>query len=734
MRAYLALVNIDLKLALRNRSVLFFNYFFPLFFFFMFGQLFHASQGTVILQVVTMVTAIGILGNGLFGAGMRAVQEREANVLRRYKVTPITPVPLLVASMTTGLILYLPTVILTLLLARSVYGMTMPGSLVSFFIFVCVASVAFRSIGLIAAAVVNSTQESMLIIQPLYFAMLFLSGATIPISVYPYWLQIVTQFIPATYLMTGVAGILQRGESVLQNWLAVIALIITALVGLVISTKLFRWEKEEKLKPTAKLWVFVVLLPFILMGCFQAWSKQDLRKSRILARDLERGGSFLIKNTRVFVGDGTVIESGAVLVKNGKIETVYNTPAPDEKALKAEAVDGSGKTVLPGLIDVHVHLGASGGFYDDQSKLDYRKMGEEELEAYLYSGVTAVRSAGDQLDEALRYRALFGSGEKLGTELFLCGPIFTAEKGHGTEYASRIPEAYRAQFNAQFLRLPKSAGEAKQMVDALADQHVNGIKGILDAGEEVMHFQRMDLNILRAVVDEAHARHLPASIHTGHAVDVTDAVAMGANSIEHGSYVDAIPDAVLADMKSKSIAFDPTLSVVEGFTDFAAGNTSLLKRSLVQQAAPRDLIVGTEHAAVSSQMAMMRGAIGKYPMSLDQGKQNLVRAWHAGVTLVTGTDAGNFLVIHGPTVQREIELWVSAGIPSAVALQAATSNAAQLLGAGDRIGSIQKGKDATLLMVDGNPLQDVQALSAISSVWLKGEHVGRPSVLHQEDK
>src|SRR6188768_4052096 len=98
MKAYLALLRIDLKLALRNKAVLFFNYFFPLIFFFVFAQLFNAKQGAVINRVVTMVLALGILGNGLYGAGMRAVMDREANVLRRYKVTPITPVPLLLAS------------------------------------------------------------------------------------------------------------------------------------------------------------------------------------------------------------------------------------------------------------------------------------------------------------------------------------------------------------------------------------------------------------------------------------------------------------------------------------------------------------------------------------------------------------------------------------------------------------------------------------------------------------
>ncbi len=735
MRAYIALIKIDFKLALRNKSVLFFNYFFPLFFFFMFAQLNHAEQGSVILQVVSMVTAIGILGNGLFGAGMRAVQEREANVLRRYKVTPITPVPLLVASMVTGLILYVPTVVLTLVLANRMYGMAVPGSLVSFLVFVSIASIAFRSIGLIAASVVNSTQESMLIIQPLYFAMLFLSGATIPITIFPKWLQTVTQFIPATYLMTGDAGILQRGESLIQNWQAVMALIITALVGLFISTKLFRWEKEEKLKASAKLWVLVVLLPFLLLGGYQAYSRQDLRKAKILARDLERGETVLIKNTRIFVGDGKVIESGALLIKNGKIDTIYEGRTPDEKTLKADAIDGSGKTVLPGLIDVHVHLGASGGFYDDPSQGYDRKTGERELEAYLYSGVTAVRSAGDQLDEALYYRGLFNSGERLGTELFICGPLFTVEKGHGTEYGSRMPETFRASFNAQFLRLPKSPAEARKMVDDLAAKRVDAIKSILDAGEPSAHaFERMDLKNLGAVIDEAHLHRLPASVHTGHAIDVADAVSLHADSIEHGSYVDQISDAVFAAMKAGGVAFDPTLSVVEGFRDFAAGNTTLLNRPLVQQVAPRELISGTQHAAVSAKLAAMRESIGKYPMSLEQGNQNLIRAWHAGVLLVTGTDAGNFLVLHGPTVQHEIELWVAAGIPPAVALQAATANAARLLRKSDRLGTIEKGKDATILMVEGNPLQDVKSLSTISMVMLKGERVGRSSVLTQDSE
>src|SRR4051812_43148539 len=104
MKAYLALIRTDIRLAYRQKVVIFFNYLMPLIFFFVFAQSFHAEQGGAILQVVTMVSVIGILGNGLFGAGMRAVQEREANILRRYKVAPISALPLMVASTVTGLI------------------------------------------------------------------------------------------------------------------------------------------------------------------------------------------------------------------------------------------------------------------------------------------------------------------------------------------------------------------------------------------------------------------------------------------------------------------------------------------------------------------------------------------------------------------------------------------------------------------------------------------------------
>ena len=113
MRPYLAQIKSTLRLMGRDRSVLFFSYLFPLVFFFLFAQLFDGRQSPAAMaQVISMVLIIGVLGNGFFGAGMRAVQDRETNVLRRFKVAPVSAAPIIVASLVSGLVSFLPSVFL----------------------------------------------------------------------------------------------------------------------------------------------------------------------------------------------------------------------------------------------------------------------------------------------------------------------------------------------------------------------------------------------------------------------------------------------------------------------------------------------------------------------------------------------------------------------------------------------------------------------------------------------
>ena len=562
--------------------------------------------------------------------------------------------------------------------------------------------------------------------------MLFLSGATFPTSMFPAWLLTVTQFLPATYLVSGLEAMMLRQEGLIANGLPALAMLITMAVGLFISYKLFRWEKEEKIRPSAKLWVGAVLLPFVVLGVWQAHSKQNVSKTKMLNRQLARGETYLIRGARIFVGDGKVIETGAVLVRNGKIAEVYEGEGPDPRTVKAIPIEAAGKTILPGLIDVHVHLIAPGGFYPDMSKYDPEPHMLRNLAAYLYSGVTAVRSAGDPLDLVLKVRSTVNNGERLGAELFTCGPLFTAPGGHGTEYFKGMPENMRQQAEAQFTRIPASADEARQEVDDLKHVGVDCIKAVLESGGGDSVFNRLDSAMFQSIAREAHAQGLPLAVHTGDVRDVTDAVSSRADSVEHGSFREAIPDPLFQQIADKKIFYDPTLSIGEAFRDFAAGKTDLLKRSLVQQVGPADLLEGTEQAMSSKDVEPIRQRIARFPINLDIGTQNLLRAYKSGVSLVTGSDAGNFLVIHGPTVQHELELWVRAGIPPAVALQAATYNAARLLHAENHIGSIRVGNDADLLLVDGNPLEDITAVERISMVMFKGEQLDRSDLFSQE--
>lgn len=413
LKPYLAYIRSTLRLTMRDRVVLFFSYFFPLLFFIAFGEGFGAAQGTgAAAQVVTMVLVLGVLGNGFFGGGMRATLEREMGILRRFKVAPITAAPILVASIITGWAIFMPAAILFLAIAKFRYHMPLPENLMSLAVMLSLGAVAFRSMGLIIASVANSMAESQIIIQLLYFPMLLLSGATIPLTTLSEWLQVVAQFLPATHLYLGMQGIIMRNDTLLDHWTAIGALALATFVCLFISVKLFRWEKDDMIKPAAKLWVAVALLPFLLLGGWQAWTRTNLQKTKIIARQQRRSMSWLVRDARIFTGDGQVIDTGSVLIRDGKIAELYRGLAPDAKALRAEPMEASGRTLLPGLVDLMVILPQAGEA--EQAKA---------LAQLLYCGVTGARAASPNPAALAGLVSKLRSGELLAAQILAAAPF-----------------------------------------------------------------------------------------------------------------------------------------------------------------------------------------------------------------------------------------------------------------------------------------------------------------------
>jgi len=599
LNSYWTQIRMNLLLTLRNRIALFFSYVFPLIFFGVAGMNNEGGNG---VQILNIVLGLGVLGGGLFGVGIRAVQDRELNILRRFKVAPIGPGEIIVSGMVTALVLQVPNVIFMVVLAHRFLGTPWPTQPISLLVFVSLGLLAFASLGGIIAAIVNSMQEGMLLTQLFYFPLLFLGGLTFPITGFPLWLQTVAQFIPSTYVSSGLAPIIRGKETILDNLSSAGALALTVVLGTLLAAKLFRWEKEEKLRPAAKFWLLAVLSPFIVLGAWQMHAKTNIAKAKVLGRDVQRSRTSLIRGARIFVGDGTMIDQASVLIKDGKIAEIFTGPAPEAKSVRADAIEAAGKTLLPGLIDARVHLSLPGFPISDPAYFqDLDQSFDRELAAYLFSGVTAVKSVNDPPGMVLKHQAVTASGERLGAELF--------------------------------------AGEVK----------------------------------------------------------------------EDGFY-------------------DPALAGVEARQAYQAGRTDLLERSLVQQVVPRQWLAQVKDGLKQrDSYEAVRNPIG-----LEAAKQNLAEAYRTGAMLVAGTDSGYPMAVHGASLHRELQLWVEAGVPSAAALQAATYKAARMLGAANRIGLIQKGYEANLLLVDGNPLQDISATERISTVFFKGERVNRSELFEQK--
>jgi imidazolonepropionase-like amidohydrolase len=328
----------------------------------------------------------------------------------------------------------------------------------------------------------------------------------------------------------------------------------------------------------------------------------------------------------------------------------------------------------------------------------------------------------------LKLRAKIRSGEMLGSEVFMTGPLFTAPGGHGTEYFKNFPEMVRQRLEPQMAAAYSNPAEAAARVDTLAGQGIDGIKVVLEAGGRGTLFERLDLRVFDAIADAAGKHRLPIVIHTGDLQDIRDAVARKVAGLEHGAMRDLIPPDLVQELSAMSIRYDPTLVVLDSFFKIANHDTSFLDDPLARQTISGRLIAKMRTWMQTYQPPEQVGGVD---LMKTPAVENLRNLHAAGVTLVLGTDAGNAGTFHGPGVHREMEIWKNAGIPAADILKAVTLNNAQLLGAADRIGRIAPGYDASFLILDGNPLDDIAVTRRISDVFLKGERIRRSELFKQ---
>jgi len=268
LRTILTLASMRIRITLRNKAFLFFSLVMPLGFFFLYGSVFAGGNAEKVTYLMGPVLSLTVMGT-FWGLSLQLVTWREQGILRRFRLAPIPASSMIGSSILANYVLILPTVFFELVLARTVYHVTSFGNLTSLFILVILGITSFGALGLIIASVTNTMQETQIINQLLWFALIFLSGATVPLAVLPKVVQRVGLFLPATYLVSGLQRAMVSRQSVFSLGVELASLASWAALAFFISSQLFRWEPEAKLPRNAKLWAVATILPFILLGIWE---------------------------------------------------------------------------------------------------------------------------------------------------------------------------------------------------------------------------------------------------------------------------------------------------------------------------------------------------------------------------------------------------------------------------------------------------------------------------------
>ena len=417
-----------------------------------------------------------------------------------------------------------------------------------------------------------------------------------------------------------------------------------------------------------------------------------------------------VVGVRVFTADSTlrVLENATVIVRGGKIEAV----GPAAKVMPpadSTILEGRGRTLLPGLCDLHVHMGGSGTRFDRPVRGDIVLRAEQTVAC----GVTTVLdlNAPEALIFPLREAERGGALRGL-PRIFAAGAAITAPRGHGTELGFPC-------------RVLFAVSQVQEEVSDLVDQRPDVVKIMFDHGgwAELPSFPTFEPDLLRAVIDEVHARGLRVVVHVVELEHAKTALRVGVDVLGHFPLQGGVDEELLRLLARTGAAVMPTLAAFEA--SFApATDGQFLDDLLVSQFVDPRVLEGFRDPAWRSQQAESphsRSVGLSYAGALDG-----VRILHErGVRLLVGTDAGNPGTFHGVSLHRELAALVQAGIEPAEVLAMATRDAARFLGLGEQVGSIQPGFAADLLLVEGNPLLRIADSRKVAAVIRDGQLIRR---------
>jgi imidazolonepropionase-like amidohydrolase len=429
--------------------------------------------------------------------------------------------------------------------------------------------------------------------------------------------------------------------------------------------------------------------------------------------------SVLIEDTAVLdVETGKLVAPREVLIVGGFV-TEITLPGRAVKPPDVVVISGSGATVLPGLIDIHAHLGANSAPPWEGSSPDPRN----NMRAYLYCGVTTVLDAGGLASDSFDRRDKVNGGFHFGPHIYAAGPMLTAPGGHPLPLLrAGVP------WWARWYVLPNMAIEAgdaeaaRQGVEQIAGMRADFVKIVVDslpAGAP-----RLSREALRAAVEEAHRRGMRVVAHIGSMQDALDAGEAGVDAWMHPVYKERIPDALLSAFARYRIPMVATLGVFDSYAQL--GVERRVATTLERETVDTKVFESLNHVPDSARTGMLGSELMALRSYGGVWSDNVRRLHRSGVTILAGSDS-QMGVFPGAGLHHELQLLTEAGFSPAQAIRAATIDSARfLVNSKDApFGRIAVGQRADVLVVDGDPTQDITALSRIRAVLKSGIIVAR---------
>lgn len=419
-----------------------------------------------------------------------------------------------------------------------------------------------------------------------------------------------------------------------------------------------------------------------------------------LAGGAARAETYTIQHVTVIDGTGAAPKPDMTVVVDGaRIAAV--TPSAIAGPVKGKAIDGRGKYLIPGLMDVHIHLrGVLPELTQDGAHKTDRVQAEADLASYIYGGFTTVVDVGNQPENILYERAEERAGRIQSPRIFATGNLVTYPGSHGDSMAIRISD-----FEKDKALLDKHIAEQQPDILKLTyDEEGWGARPMITL---------MPTELLQQIVQYYNMHGIRTTVHISNERRAIEAIYAGADTLAHPIIQGPVSDSFVKLMAAKKIPFATTLTIGENYARLAEHPEHLDQPDYVAafSASERETLKTKTRAGYQA-----RAWTWWMKLMTPICEENIRKVVAAGGVAALGTDQSS-----GPAAHREMELLVQAGVPTLEVIKIATRNAAVFLGKADDMGSVEERKLADLVLLNSDPVANIDNTNDIALVMKNGK-------------